>query len=391
MEQLLNLQTHNSCCVEKPISDHGGKPLTLDEGIQILVDGREFTHGRFTGIARVLQGLTESLAESALCKHVLLAVHDTLAVPSGLKATAKVSLKEVTMSFLKSEKALSHQSRRFDLYISPYPKLPFFGVHCRAIHIVHDVLDLTHPLYKRRLKALFDRYRLRKALRRADITWYDSLWSMAETQKHFGRCGRNPRVRCPGIDTAFEPENKNEDTAVLKAYGLETGYILTLGNGLPHKNLGILLEIAPQIGRPIVFAGVSEDHQRYWESRYHGMSGKWISHVEEQHLPALLRGAFCVAQPSLVEGYGYPPLEAMACGRPAIVSRIPVLVETTGNCALSAPPNEPTAWRDALNALENTARYDEIVEKGLRWTEPLRGRRAWRPYLADIENLMKGS
>ena len=72
---------------------------------------------------------------------------------------------------------------------------------------------------------------------------------------------------------------------------------------------------------------------------------KWIRHVEEQHLPALLRGAFCLVQPSLVEGYGYPPLEAMACGMPAIVSGIPVLMETTGNYALSAPPYDPAAWR----------------------------------------------
>ena len=104
-----------------------------------------------------------------------------------------------------------------------------------------------------------------------------------------------------------------------------------------------------------------------------------------------MRGAFCVAQPSLVEGYGYPPLEAMACGRPAIVSRIPVLLETTGNCALSASPDDPTEWKEALRTLEDASSYDELVKKALKWTEPLLGPRAWKPYLEDIENLMKGS
>lgn len=365
--------------------------MTSNGRLRILIDAREFVHGRVTGIARVLQGLTASMANWPACEQVSLAVKDARTVPSGLRLLGKVSIREIPSSFLNSEKALSNLSRHFDLYISPYPKLPLFGVHCPAIHIIHDVLDLTHPLYKTRFKTVFDRYRLKKALHRADITWYDSSWSMAETQKHFGLSGRNPRVRYPGIEKAFQPQKQPDDHNILEGYGLKAGFILALGNGLPHKNLGILLDIAHQIKSPIVFAGVPDNNRRYWESRHLGIRSKWIRHVEEQHLPALMRGAFCLLQPSLVEGYGYPPLEAMACGTPAVVSDIPVLVETTGNRALKAAPRNPEAWMGALKALENPSAYDDLVEKGLRWCEPLHGRRAWEPYLADIENLMKGS
>lgn len=365
--------------------------MTSGRHIRLLIDAREFVHGKFTGIARVLQGLTKSLADSIFCKQISLAVHDLSAVPSGLKLLAKVSLNEIPKSFLKSEKAISDLSPYFDLYISPYPKLPFFGIQCHAIHIIHDVLDLTHPLYARRLKVNFDKYRLKKALYRADITWYDSSWSMSETLKHFGFSGRNPKVRYPGIEKAFSPEKQKEESIILETFGLKAGYILSLGNGMPHKNLGVLLLIAGQLDRAIVFVGVPDKNRQHWQSRHPGTHAIWIKHVEERHLPALLRGAFCLVHPSLVEGYGYPPLEAMACGIPAIISRIPVLIETTGNCALLASPNEPDAWITALNALENLANYQELVEKGLRWTEPLRGRKAWEPYLTDIEDLMKGS
>jgi glycosyltransferase involved in cell wall biosynthesis len=160
---------------------------------------------------------------------------------------------------------------------------------------------------------------------------------------------------------------------------------------MPHKNLGVILEIFDKVKRPLVFAGVSDDNQRYWESNYPTTNPLWIRHVDEHHLPAILRGAFCLVQPSLVEGYGYPPIEAMACGTPAVVSDIPVLVETTGNNALKATPRDPKAWMGSLKMLENPSVYDDFVEKGLRWTEALRGRRAWGPYLADIENLMKGT
>lgn len=359
--------------------------------IRILIDGREFVSNRVTGIGRVTQGLADALGNSDLANEVVIAVRGTAALPSILLNQERIVMERIPTRFLQSEKALSHSTNHFDICISPYPKLPFFGVHCRAIHIIHDVLDLTHPLYRKRFKTVFDRYRLRRALHRADITWYDSSWSMAETQKHLGRCGRNPRVRHPGINDIFHPEKQKEDNSILEAYGLKPGYVLALGNGLPHKNLGIILDIGHQLDRAIVFAGVSDKNRQHWESRHSGIHAVWIRHVEEPHLPALLRRAFCLVQPSLVEGYGYPPLEAMACGRPAIVSRIPVLLETTGNCALSAPSDDPVAWRDALKSLEDPSRYDDLSQQGLKWIQPLRGRRAWEPYLADIENLMKGS
>jgi len=363
--------------------------MTSSGRLRILIDAREFVHGRVTGIARVLQGLTASMTNWSACEQVSLAVKDARTVPSGLRLLGKMSIKEIPSSFLNSEKALSNLSRHFDLYISPYPKLPLFGVHCPAIHIIHDVLDLTHPLYKTRFKTVFDRYRLKKALHRADITWYDSSWSMSETQNHFGRCGRNPKVRHPGIDEAFQPQEHMDDQRILKEYGLEARFILALGNGMPHKNLGIILEMVDRIRRPFVAAGVSDENRRYWESRYPGIHPVWITHVDVRHLPALLRGAFCLVQPSLVEGYGYPPLEAMACGIPVVVSSIPVLIETTGSMALFATPHKQKDWIEAFNALEDTMFYKNQVEKGLKWTERLLGLRAWDGYLSDIADVLE--
>jgi glycosyltransferase involved in cell wall biosynthesis len=365
-----------------------GALMTSDKHIRILIDAREFVHGRVTGIARVLQGLTASMANWSACEQISLAVKDAPAVPSGLRLLGKVSIKEMPSSFLNSEKALSNLSRHFDLYISPYPKLPLFGVHCPAIHIIHDVLDLTHPLYKTRFKTVFDRYRLKKALNRADLTWYDSSWSMLETAKSFGFAGNNPRVRYPGIDKMFKPEKTKSDNDVLSKYGLHTDYVLALGNGLPHKNLGIILDIAHQIERPVVFAGIPDNNRQYWESRHPGIRSKWIRHVEEQHLPALMRGAFCLVQPSLVEGYGYPPLEAMACGVPVLVSDIPVLLETTGGNALAIDPADSDAWIGALLRLEDQFIYEHMRNKGLEWVSDFRGLTAWDRYLNDLETLL---
>jgi glycosyltransferase involved in cell wall biosynthesis len=360
------------------------------KGKRILIDAREFVQGKLTGIGRVLEGLVSALAQNDLAREILLASSDLGTLPFRTNTHEKISIIEIPPSFVGSEKALRELSKKdMDLFISPYPKLPLFGVGTNAVHIIHDILDLTHPAYKRRLKAYFDGWRLRKALKRADLTWYDSSWSQNETQNYAGIIGKKPRVRYPGIDAAFSPEKSADDMPVLKRYGLEPGYVLVIGNGLPHKNLGVMLEVADQISRRILFVGVQDKNQQYWKSRYPNESATWISYVQDGDLPSLLRATFCLAQPSTAEGYGYPPLEAMACGTPVVVSSIPVLKETTGGNALTADPYDPRAWMEALNALEDKSVCQAQVEKGLKWVEPLRGRKGWQGHISDLKDLFE--
>lgn len=353
----------------------------------ILIDAREFRRGRPTGIGRVLEGLVD-----ALCRRdfrAALALVEGQEMPEGLRGRESLSAYSLPGRRLASEKALSDLTRQgFNLFISPYPKLPLFGCHCRSIHIVHDVLDLTHEPYRRRARTLFDRYRLQQSLRNASLSWYDSEWSLRETANLAGHAGKNPRVRYPGIDGKFACHAMKGDSHVLAAHDLKPGYIAVIGNGLPHKNLGVLLRIASQLRRPLVFVGVSEKNRSYWERRFDTRSALWVSDVDDCDLPDLLRNAFCLAQPSLAEGYGYPPLEAMACGTPAVVSRIPVLVETTGGAALTADPSTPGEWKQALEKMEDPVVYRHLREEGLRHIERLKGPRAWKPYLDDIEEML---
>ena len=357
---------------------------------RILIDAREFVQGRRTGIGRVLEGLTDTLAESDIVKEIILAVSFDDTTPLRLKNRKKIKIKRIPGGFLKSEKALSDFSNQgFSLFISPYPKLPLFGCHCSAVHTIHDVLDLTHPTYKRRFKIFFDKFRLRTALRKASLTWYDSSWSQEETKKYAGFVGKNPRVRYPALDEKFKvKEQKNEDN-ILNQYELKPGYILVIGNGLPHKNLGVLLNISDKLSRRIVFIGVSEKIQKYWKSTYPTSKSLWTQYISEEDLPAIMRRSFCLAQPSTAEGYGYPPLEAMACGVPAVVSNIPVLLETTGGNALLAHPGDPKGWMQAFEALENKNIYQNQSVKGLKWVEPLRGRKGWGKHISDIEELIR--
>jgi glycosyltransferase involved in cell wall biosynthesis len=355
----------------------------------LVVDGREFLPGRMTGIGRVLLGLIEALCEWDPLGDIVLGLRSLDALPEVLRTRKQIRWVRLNANPWVAERQLAQMAGAPRmLFLSPYPKLPVCGAF-PMVHIVHDVHYLTHPLYKRRAKFPYDRFRLENALGRASLTWYDSRASHDETLNLVGHAGRNPRVRFPGLDPKFSPAATDADLAVVRKHGLDPGYILVTGNGLPHKNIGLLLRCVGALTRRLAIVGVGRKARARWLASSPRGETVWIERVDDDELPALMRQAFCLAQPSTAEGYGLPPLEAMASGTPAVVSRIPVLRETTGGNAVMADPSDPATWVQAFAALECPENYRKQVGDGLRWAAPLQGRSAWAGYREDLLRLME--
>ena len=356
----------------------------------ILIDAREFVDKK-TGIGQFLEGLGVALSSSDPQLTVTLALYEGSHPPPGLQDRANVRVVALPPTFLRAERRLTVLSRQnADVFVSPYPKLPLMGCGTKAVHTIHDVLDLTHAVHRGRFKKTWDRFRLKSALRRAHLTWFVSSWSKKQTEELIGTAGRNPIVRHNGIDRRFTPLAGEADAEKRRKYGLEDGYVLVIGNGRPHKNLGILLSISQQMPRTLIITGVANRWKEYWMRKHPIASVVWIEYAEDEVIPALIRGAFCLAMPSIEEGFGYPPLEAMACGIPSVVSRIPALMETTGGNALIADPGNPADWLQALRALEDHGRYNRLVNKGIEWVGKIQGVNGWRGHVEDIVGLVRG-
>jgi glycosyltransferase involved in cell wall biosynthesis len=172
----------------------------------------------------------------------------------------------------------------------------------------------------------------------------------------------------------------SSDPAVVRRLGLERrGYVLAQANAQAHKNINRLFDVVrgPGLGAmKLVLAG--PDGRAAFAAR--GVTAPeeviFAGYVSDGELRALYENAACLAFPSLTEGFGLPPLEAMSLNCPAIVAPCGALPETCAAGALYIPPDDTDAWAEALRgmAFDNSPREALVARgranvEGFRWID----------------------
>jgi glycosyltransferase involved in cell wall biosynthesis len=339
----------------------------------ILIDGREFVFGRRTGIGRFLEGLLLAL----VAEHPDWTYKLVLDAPDALPASLqdKVTTMQAP-AYL--EWHWPKLAQGFDLFLSPYPKLPVRAMPCPCVHTIHDVFYLTHPAYKDnfwRKKAGL--WRLKHAVHKSDFTWFVSSTSQRETEKLMGTLKPSRAIRFPAIETSFKPDRRIK----------KKDFFLFVGNGLPHKNVQTLLGAIKGTDIPLQCVGIRLDVADKLRKMFQldDNQVQFLHGVDDVALLKLYRQCKALLQPSTAEGYGYPPLEAMACGAQALVSDIPVLRETTNGIAQFIPPHDAPAWQQAMLSFAPDA---DVIAQGLAWAKAHQGRQGWQQHIQDIEALV---
>jgi len=164
--------------------------------------------------------------------------------------------------------------------------------------------------------------------------------------------------------------------AFKRRHGIEN-YILYVGNRKPHKNIGRLLEAFSIIKRDhktlqLILIGEKfpeRDPVNEWreKSGFKGNGIQEVTEVSDETLQQYYCSAKLLVNPSLNEGFGFPPLEAMACGVPVVVSKISSLPEVCGDAALYVNPyNISDMVMKIQMALEDEGLRSELIQKGLK-------------------------
>ncbi|MCW5853037.1 MAG: glycosyltransferase family 4 protein [Anaerolineae bacterium] len=259
---------------------------------------------------------------------------------------------------------------------------------CRSVVTVHDLHFLRFPHFLTEEAA---RYygQIDDAMKRTDHVIAVSEATRQDLMQLLGVNQNKISVIYEAADPAFRVINDNAALVkVREKYNLPGPFILAVGTIEPRKNWPTLLRIFAQLkdmrvdpdcaGRgaapdqplTLVIAGrrgwLDKDVFSVAEDLSLGPRARFLDHVPVEDLVLLYNAAAVLAHPSFYEGFGLPPLEAMACGAPAVVSDTGALPEVVGDAGLKAPPTDVELWIEHLRlVLQDPVRRAGMVQRGL--------------------------
>ncbi len=245
-----------------------------------------------------------------------------------------------------------------DVWIAP--NLNFTGIspHCKLIQVVHDISFLVNPSwYSWKSRAWHRAIRVQKVLNRADAIVAISHATAEDVARHFPENAHKIHIIYPGTPTApaVTPENQQ---ITRKKYRLPARFFLYVGALEPRKNISMLLDAFAHFTHTtaypheLILAGPGRASLRSNRTRFLGPVSAKTKH-------ALLSLAEALVFPSLYEGFGFPPLEAMSHGTPVIASWSTSLPEVVGDAGLLVSPYKP---HELAHAMRMIADHQDVRE-----------------------------
>lgn len=309
-------------------------------------------------------------------------VFSRLPMPQALPAPARhvrpclpYALTEVNGGHLPLRALRGLSFGRLDLFHSPMTYVPRTSAG-RVVVTIHDLTFLVvpetfgHEQLRTNLEYLPTMFRAQHAIVPSGATRADLV---ARTRFPESRI----HVISEGVDHArFNPCPASSVHALRQKYNLNDHYLLCLGTIEPRKNIVRTLRAFDRFcehnGRDIqlVLCGrkgwLTEPIFATLESLKHRDSVKYLDYVPTADIPPLLSGCTALVYPSLYEGFGLPPLEAMACGAPVITSNVSSLPEVVGDAALMVDPySEEELYQAMRRMAESESLRSQYRQRGL--------------------------
>ncbi len=342
--------------------------------MHIEFDAGPLINDRITGIGWCEIGQTSAMAR----------IHPENTYSYSFFTSGKSSREERVKEFAGDAIALNGSSFSGYLYRAastflPLPYSAFFGKKADVTHFfnyivppfvsgkkvvtVHDMVYKAFPETVRGRTKFMLNTGLKKSMKRADIIVTDSEFSKSEILKYFPQHSGKIRVVPCGVDTEkFRPcEDMERISQVKTSLGIEGDYFLYVGTIEPRKNLGRLIYAYNALAKKLpdapklVLAGgkgwlCDDIYAKVTELR---LEDKVIftKYVPSEDMNPLMCGALAFVFPSIYEGFGMPPLEAMACGVPVLTTGEASLPEVTGDCAVICDAYSPKSIAEGLYRL----------------------------------------
>jgi len=274
-----------------------------------------------------------------------------------------------------------------DVFLSTVYMTPVFR-RAAVVMIAYDLIPLRFPQFYGQDQPLLP-LRIRRSIERADAIIAISECTKQDYVELLHADPARIHVVYQGVDSRFCPVvDPIERDRVLAHYGILRPYVLYVGVLAPHKNVQTLVRVFRRLKRSrglphqLVLCGRAKwGHAVVQEAHDLIATGECsvLDFIPDHDVPYLYHGASALAFFSLYEGFGRPPLEAMACGVPVVASNAASLPEVVGDAGLLVSPTDEGAIEEALyRVLTDTDLRQELRTRGFRqaarfsWAEAAR-------------------
>jgi glycosyltransferase involved in cell wall biosynthesis len=285
------------------------------------------------------------------------------------------------------------KNERVDILYSPTQHgLLFYN---KQIITIHDILPIYFNYKKslqRKLQNLYYRYLLPIVLKKVGKVITVSESTKKDIIKYYNVKAEKIITVYNGININYLNYKENAINYILRKYKIKN-YLLSIGASYPYKNYDTLIKALELIyvkDIKLVIVGGKNDYRNYLKllSSNLGLSDKviFIDYIPQEDLPYLYSAAKCLVYPSLYEGFGLPPLEAMACGCPVITSNTSSLPEVVGDAGIMVNPYNVEEIAKAIDlVLSNENLRKEMRDKGLKQAKKF----SWRKTAEEIYKIIK--
>ena len=363
--------------------------------MKIGIDAREIENGVRTGIGRALSVFLDYFESRQDGNTAFLFSTRPIERPDSPRMQKVVAPSAMTFVWDQFTLPRLIRNAQIDLFYSTYYKVPI-RAPCPCVSTIYDLMYLTFPMYQKesRLSLFFYKTFARMLIKKASRIITSSAYSQKEIAG-FYRINAEKIITIPlGVPSAFCPASPGRIKELMRRFGIKRDYILYTGNFNPHKNVSGLIKSFAIVHDQfpdcmLVLAGYTKSHGCAIATQIAdaGLQKNVIvaSTISETDLPALYSGARLFVMPSLYEGFGYPPLEAMACGTPVVCSNATSLPEVVGDAALLVDANNPHDMAKAIiQILESPDMARILSKKGLERAKIFSGDN----YAKNVYNLL---
>lgn len=261
-----------------------------------------------------------------------------------------------------------------DLFHSPDFTLPPMRSGTKSIVTIHDLSFLRLPHCFERALLEYLTSNVPRAVQRADWVLADSENTRQDVIELLGVAEERVTVLYPGVEPRFRSiDDAQLLSSIQEKYVLPPRFILSLGTIQPRKNYAGLIRAFARLSMDDLSLVIVGGRGWLYEDIFSqvqalGLEGRvfFPGFVDDADLPAVYNLAEAFALPSLYEGFGIPPLEAMACGTPVVVADNSSLPEVVGDAGLLVDVHDTESLAEALACLvQDTALRQTLVERGL--------------------------